>query len=725
MALRSPRVLSLCAGGGALDLAVEFATDLRARTVCYIERDSFAAAVLMARMENATLRRAPIWDSLESFDGTAWRGVVDLIVAGFPCFTAGTMVLTETGYRPIESVVVGDYVLTHTGNWQRVTSTMRRPDAELVAFQAGSPRVVTTKEHPFYSRIRTQKWNRREFSEPEWSPIGDLGTDHFIAQVLPPIIPGQRDLSLWWLIGRYLADGWIVDRQPRGVLGRRVQPTAGRVVICCARHEADELEKRIHSAGFTASRVDEKTIVKWHITDSRFYHSVQTFGRHAHGKVIPRHAFELPVDATTALLEGYLSGDGHRVDSGWDATTVSKALALGIALLAQRAFGIVATVNRHEVSPTTVIEGRTVKQRPWYRVSIPDHNRSAFIDGDYGWRKLRRAPEPAGRGEVFNLSVEHDESYIADGFVVHNCQPTSQAGRRLGVNDERWIWDDIARIIEEVQPTYLFLENVSGLLSDASSNADGVRMDDDADESADGGGMGALLRSLAELGFDAEWTMLRASEVGPPHPRARVFIFAWRMANRDVPRFGELRSGDHDDRPDASGHHADRRRTRARKEPMAITGGLSSEPPRESGVVAEPGREASTEAQQHERGGDAADDCGAALAHPVSERLEGLKSAGATTSPAVGGRAPLGDELPLYPPGRTDFAEWRRVLAVRADLAPVTESAVRRVADGTAADVDVCVCPRTDPLRVLGNAVVPIQAAVALQALLQRAGLNL
>jgi site-specific DNA-cytosine methylase len=64
---------------------------------------------------------------------------------------------------------------------------------------------------------------------------------------------------------------------------------------------------------------------------------------------------------------------------------------------------------------------------------------------------------------VFNLSVEHDESYIADGFVVHNCQPTSQAGRRLGVNDERWIWDDIARIIEEVQPTYLFLENVSGL----------------------------------------------------------------------------------------------------------------------------------------------------------------------------------------------------------------------------------------------------------------------
>ena len=76
-------MLSICSGIGGLDLGVKVATG--ARTICYVEREAFAASVIVARMEDKALDQAPIWDDLTSFDGRPWRGKVDTIVAGFPC----------------------------------------------------------------------------------------------------------------------------------------------------------------------------------------------------------------------------------------------------------------------------------------------------------------------------------------------------------------------------------------------------------------------------------------------------------------------------------------------------------------------------------------------------------------------------------------------------------------------------------------------------------------
>jgi len=78
-------VLSLCAGVGGLDLGVELATGGIARTVCFVERETHAAAILAARMEEELLAPAPIWSDLTSFDGREWRGVVDCVAAGYPC----------------------------------------------------------------------------------------------------------------------------------------------------------------------------------------------------------------------------------------------------------------------------------------------------------------------------------------------------------------------------------------------------------------------------------------------------------------------------------------------------------------------------------------------------------------------------------------------------------------------------------------------------------------
>lgn len=94
---------------------------------------------------------------------------------------------------------------------------------------------------------------------------------------------------------------------------------------------------------------------------------------------------------------------------------------------------------------------------------------------------------------------------VSAGFP---CQPFSVAGQRKGRDDQRWIWPEIVRIICEVGPSLVFLENVPGLLGRQ-------------------GGMEAVSGSLASIGFNAEWGCFRASDVGAPHRRERVFVLAY------------------------------------------------------------------------------------------------------------------------------------------------------------------------------------------------------
>jgi DNA (cytosine-5)-methyltransferase 1 len=76
--------LSLCSGIGGLELGVT-ASLPGYRTVCYVEREAFCASILAARMADGRLHEAPIWSDIATFDGKPWRGVVDIVIAGYPC----------------------------------------------------------------------------------------------------------------------------------------------------------------------------------------------------------------------------------------------------------------------------------------------------------------------------------------------------------------------------------------------------------------------------------------------------------------------------------------------------------------------------------------------------------------------------------------------------------------------------------------------------------------
>lgn len=80
----SINVLSLCSGGAGLDLGVKLAIP-GARVVCWSEWEAFACAELVRRMEEGELDAAPLWTDTRTFAGKQWRGVVDCIIAGYPC----------------------------------------------------------------------------------------------------------------------------------------------------------------------------------------------------------------------------------------------------------------------------------------------------------------------------------------------------------------------------------------------------------------------------------------------------------------------------------------------------------------------------------------------------------------------------------------------------------------------------------------------------------------
>lgn len=113
------------------------------------------------------------------------------------------------------------------------------------------------------------------------------------------------------------------------------------------------------------------------------------------------------------------------------------------------------------------------------------------------------------------------------------CQDLSQAGKRAGMTEgtRSNLWVNMREAIAALQPKYVVWENVLGALS-ATATSDSDMEQGGGLLAAPGGGhlraLGRVLGDLTEIGYDAKWTTLRASDIGAPHHRARVFLIAQR-----------------------------------------------------------------------------------------------------------------------------------------------------------------------------------------------------
>lgn len=420
---------------------------------------------------------------------------IDALAFGAPCFGAGTPVITRRGALPIEEVKIGDEVWTHRGRWRKVEATMSR-EAEMV--QVGP--VITTPDHPFYARSAENRWDPgqrrrvRHLSEPRWVRAEGL-KGHLAASPLSVDAPALNFQVDPWLAGRYVADGWT---------------SKSGVSFAVGTGKEREFEETTSGIDMWVSKTGPNcTRYTWndHSAAEWLY---ETFGKYAHEKTIPLGVLSAPRNVREEFFWGYMAGDGykHRKQGGGRFVTTSENIASQMRLLA---ISLGYTTWAYRVNPpaTAEIEGRTVNQRQRWEVGVTksDGRYTEDIDGLH-WFQIRKDPKQLGRGTVYDLTVEEDHSFTAWGYVVHNCNDFSAAGKRKGVDGKFGpLYSYGVNVLRSHRPSWFLFENVGGIRSN---------------------GLDIVMDDFEAAGYRLYPHYYRFEEYGVPQTRHRLIIIGIR-----------------------------------------------------------------------------------------------------------------------------------------------------------------------------------------------------
>lgn len=298
---------------------------------------------------------------------------------------------------------------------------------------------------------------------------------------------------------------------------------------------------------------------------------------------------------------------------------------------------------------------------------------------------------------------------VSGGFP---CQPFSQAGKRNADTDERHLFPFILDGIRKCRPSFVFLENVEGIIS-AKLSGDGWR---------DPEGTPVLLyvlRELERVGYKATAGIFSASEVGAPHQRKRVFILAYDDSNGG--RQGRLLRQRADGKITISDGEAGRVEL-ANSENKRCRGRSDRDRNDARGISEQKTQFKSVFRSETERCcGDSreamADSCNCA---DSEKRLCQKGSLQAEHRQKVCARVVRGADAKSWPsrPGQPQY-EWEPPRTVEI------ESKMDRIPNGPPSGMgyaELCVSSdsRNDELRLLGNGVVPQTCTKAFVTLLQR-----
>lgn len=489
-----------------------------------------------------------------AFCGIA-EGDLDVLDGSPPCFPAGTEVLTARGRVPIEGVEIGDFVLTHMGRYRRVVGRTRSPAGRMrrLRIKYGRKDLVCTDGHPLYARRRAGP-RSKSYSASSWVNAGDIRPGDVVLEphmkeapdlVVPDVVTRQRinvegqsgsdrsemrllsrpcsldwkSREMAWLLGFYVAEG---HRRGRGPTLVDEGPYRREVVFSVADKEAAPLSARLSGMGLHACvQRHSQGSSRVSVSDLDLWSLVGVVGEGAGGKRIPAAFHVQPEEWQEAFLDGYFEGDGCLKRNGKagvvrKATTVSRKLAEGVARMVARTFRVVASIDVLYPAGVSSIQGRSVRVREAYSVgySLPGSRkpRPGFVDEAGAWLPVvSNEEEDRAAEDVYNLEVEEDESYVAGGLAVHNCQGFSTAGKRKVDDPRNTLFMDFVRMIEGLRPRVFLMENVSGQVKGRMRGA-----------------FIEIMRSLRGTGYSVRCALLDAARYGVPQRRERLIYMGVR-----------------------------------------------------------------------------------------------------------------------------------------------------------------------------------------------------
>jgi DNA-cytosine methyltransferase len=462
----------------------------------------------------------------------------DILCAGFPCFVSGTKVLTYSGYKSIEDVVLTDTLMTHTGKFQKILNLQHKNyNGSLYNITAKYHQSFKcTDKHPFYIREKTRKWNNElrkyehMFKNPEWkkackltkndyfgmkinenSIIPEFNFDKIINQHKTEVVKIKLDdPDMWFMMGYFIGDGWIEETKKKD--GRCMNKIRFAINT---KDEKDVLDRINNILKLTDKKCPSgNNCNKYGCADFVWFNIFKKFGKYAHGKLIPEWVQDAPTEYIQEFVNGYRTADGCITKNDcYEFTTVSYNLAFGLQRLYLK-LGHLFSIRKDIRPKTTVIEGRTVNQRDTYHIRgytrETDRKQSSFIENGYVWY----APFKIENGDVenepvYNFEVENDNSYIVENTIVHNCQPFSISGNQKGFQDETKgkLFYSILKIIDKKKPTTLMLENVKNLHTINKGETFKI-----------------IKNELEKRGYNVSYKVIDSRYYNSPQSRKRIYI---------------------------------------------------------------------------------------------------------------------------------------------------------------------------------------------------------
>lgn len=551
--------ISLFSGAGGDTLGLELAG---LRVVAFSENNKDCIATHKARFPESRWLGESVKGDISKIPDTEFEpytGKIHVVFAGFPCFTEGTLVLTNSGYKAIENVSLDDKLLTHTNTFQSIVNLQRKVytgNLFDIKIKYHSQPIQCTEEHPFYVRTKVRTWNNAlrkydtHFKNAEWKHAKDLTLNDYFGMTVNTneIVPSFQYEKIinksktvvetiklksedeWFMLGYFVGDGWIEEGTKSD--GRL------KYTIRFAINNRDEeyIGGRLRNVlPITDKKVNTGKCKKFGCQSQKWYAILKQFGKYAHGKKIPEWVQDAPKHLVQEFINGYMAADGNiHQNKSHRITTVSYDLALGLQRLYLK-LGHIFGINKTVRPKTCVIEGRTVNQRDTYTVHghIQENKRyTSFIDGNYVWfapSSIKNSP--VENLPVYNFEVETDNSYIVENTIVHNCQGFSNAGKKDVADPRNKMFHQFLRVVRIVKPTWVIGENVAGLLTKKTDDGESKVVD-------------VITQHFTEIGYPLKYQVYDMTTLGVPQSRKRLLMIGnCKGIKFEMPTFKEAKKG--------------------------------------------------------------------------------------------------------------------------------------------------------------------------------------
>ena len=459
----------------------------------------------------------------------------NMICGGSPCFVKGTKVLTDNGYKNIEDIKVGDMVLTHKNRYMPVVNIGGEHNKDIYSLRVqGFLKTECTDYHPFYCK-------RNKNSKPDKIKLKDIKKGYYIGSHINNESINDFNLSNedCWILGRYVADGHIRKEKRKD----RIDSYHYQCILSIGNNKVNELKEIVKEHNFSCFPHTESVhrVVFSSIGLVNFIID-NGFGHDAESKKIPQFILNLPVDKLQSFLDGYMSGDGCEIDGKYQATTVSKELAMSLCLAIQKVYRVGCRIYFDERPDKCEIQGRIVNQKDTYMVRFMKESQKQawFIENNIVWYPVKEITDLNKQEDVYNIEVKEDHTYTANNMIVYNCQDFSVAGKQKGsvwtckdcgheYNPLTVHWSErdkcpnchseniektrssllveYLRVIRASKPNFGMYENVKNIVGKQFKDTFKMFTDE-----------------LDEYGYNTYWKVLNAKDFGVPQNRERVYL---------------------------------------------------------------------------------------------------------------------------------------------------------------------------------------------------------